>query len=219
MISSSLVVVSLIVVVVLAFFCWFVWATVQCDKEGREETRRMKEKRETVVTRMRENFLKPKLLWKLFPETRHIKGQKTNSEHSASGGFFLLIGGYDARSRSSAEPVNRKDAFVTFSWDSGNNTYCVTRVPLSLVRIKITENSENEKPSVQFSLRDSLFVDFLYREHSDNDIFGDIKMENPQEFFDKNLLFATIICSQSDCPQELSFPLDKAHIADLRMAS
>lgn len=179
-----------------------------------------------------EEFVKPHPLQKMFSETRHIKGQETMSTNSVSGGFFLLVGGFNSSSHSYAKPVNYTTTVVHMAWKNWNDEYCITKIPLSKIRMKF--GKEISVPTASFHL--TIYWGGMNDEwgtifHSSSgaevgahrirdgrsSLLGSFEHDQ-QGFFDHNLSYAVISCKESDWPQSFSFPLGEQHIKEIQSA-
>lgn len=87
---------------------------------------------------------------------------------------------------------------VIFAWDTGDNTYAITKLPLDQCRIKLDD--EVITPTVGLYLQIEQYCNFLYsKSQLDRD---------QQQYLGRHFAYAVISCRSSDWPSSIELPLD-----------
>jgi len=100
--------------------------------------------------------------------------------------FFLILGSISGESKTEIK--------IVFSWESEKDTYAITSIPITLVKIKLDENIQT--PTVRF------FWKFNSRYHSDYDrVTDDLGIKGVLDY-------ALITCRSEQYPEEINLPLN-----------
>lgn len=135
------------------------------------------------------------------------KTKTKNSNWRASGDFFFLLYGDLSAGGSSQEKENNQ-MWITFAWENSDNTYILTKIPLTKARVRIV--SSIKIPTVSFHLHQD---QALRRTYDVNGLDDRAKMSHwfyndSQTFFEKHLAYVFITVKEKDWPVDIQLPFN-----------
>lgn len=112
---------------------------------------------------------------------RKMTAGQTVTNSKASGGFFLVVGGFKSETKTTA--------LVKFAWEMNDGAYAISSLPLEKIRVKIDEKATT--PTIKFRWT---------RNYNVHDL---------QTLIDESVCYAVITVKESDWPVQVSLPLSQ----------
>ena len=111
--------------------------------------------------------------------------ERTDMKTSASGGFFLFVGGFETSAKTSVT--------VKFAWQMNDGTYAISSLPLEKIRVKLDDGAA--VPTIKFRWRP---------------YYSPRPRRTPQvqELMDTFVLYAVVTVRERDWPVHIQLPLN-----------
>jgi hypothetical protein len=129
-------------------------------------------------------------------ENHPLRKMGTTQSQTLEGSYFLFVGNIQSETKTS----------VSFAWFNRlTNEYIFTEIPLSDIRLKITNDST---PQVKFILKEEDYFSGLESKSFESPIKSFEK--DSQNFFRYYLKRLQISCQEKDWPENIQLPLNKS---------
>jgi hypothetical protein len=108
--------------------------------------------------------------------------ESSKEESHFSGAFFLIAGGVSGGTK--------RMTTVTFAWQMNDGTYAISSLPIEKIRVQFDETKK--VPTIKFRWRP----------------WEERRSPQPQELMNRYVIYAVILCEESDWPIKIQLPLD-----------
>lgn len=167
-----------------------------------------------LLNEVKKFYEAPHQIRKMFVRDDEVSIKEPNRSHF-SGGFFLFLGGISGKSTEGVE-TRQVVTHVRFAWETKDNTYVISTLPLEKIRIKLVEKIDSptvsfflDKPRINEAYHNAVEKEYNLEERKRvGEEFDEALKSYFNDALDKYLAYVILTVQNEDWPANINLPIN-----------